>query len=131
MTFAAGRASENVGHISQVLHSDRLTTHDIGYVRGIIKGDEDGNYIVDESGRKISLPRGASDAALAPYHVERSKPLVLDRLDKAGAICGRLGASCDMPPAETGNCAILEHEAREPAPADISANPSKKWVIRH
>jgi len=34
---------------------------------------------------------------------------------KAGAICGRLGASCDMPPAETGNCAILEHETREPA----------------
>jgi hypothetical protein len=34
------------------------------------QGDEDGTYIVDESGRKISLPRGASDAALAPYHVE-------------------------------------------------------------
>jgi hypothetical protein len=50
---------------------------------------------------------------------------------KAGAICGRLGASCDMPPAETGNCAILEHEAREPAAADTSANPSKKWVNRH
>jgi hypothetical protein len=55
-------------------------THDIGYVRGIIKGDEDGSYIVDESGRKISLPRGSSDAALAPYHVERSKLFVLDRL---------------------------------------------------
>jgi hypothetical protein len=26
------------------------------------------------------LPRGASDAALAPYHVERSKLFVLDRL---------------------------------------------------
>jgi hypothetical protein len=49
---------------------------------------------------------------------------------KAGAICGGLGASCDMPPAETGNCAILEHEAREPAPADTSATPSKKWVNR-
>jgi hypothetical protein len=50
---------------------------------------------------------------------------------KAGAVRGRFGASCGMPPAETGNCAILAHEAREPAPADTSANPSKKWENRH
>ena len=37
-------------------------------------------YVVDATGRKISLPRGASDAALAPYHVERSKLFVMDRL---------------------------------------------------
>jgi hypothetical protein len=55
-------------------------THDIGYVRGIIKGDDDSGYVVDATGRKISLPRGASDAALAPYHVERSKLFVMDRL---------------------------------------------------
>src|SRR5256884_7638108 len=54
--------------------------HDIGYVRGIVKGDQDGAYVVDGTGRKISLPRGSSDAALAPYHVERSKLFVLDRL---------------------------------------------------
>jgi len=55
-------------------------THDIGYVRGIVKGDEDDGYVVDETGRKISLPRGSSDAALGPYHVERSKLFVLDRV---------------------------------------------------
>jgi hypothetical protein len=55
-------------------------THDIGYVRGVVKGDDDDGYIVDETGRKVSLPRGSSDAALAPYHVERSKLFVLDRL---------------------------------------------------
>jgi hypothetical protein len=55
-------------------------THDIGYVRGIVKGDDASGYVVDAAGRKISLPRGASDAALAPYHVERSKLFVLDRL---------------------------------------------------
>jgi hypothetical protein len=54
--------------------------HDIGYVRGILKGDEDGAYVVDAAGRQISLPRGASDAALAPYHVERSKLFVQDRV---------------------------------------------------
>src|ERR1700693_618057 len=45
--------------------------HDIGYVRGIVKGDGADGYVVDESGRKIRLPRGSSDAALAPYHVDR------------------------------------------------------------
>jgi hypothetical protein len=54
--------------------------HDIGYVRGIIKGDDASGYVVDAAGRKISLPRGASDAALSPYHVERSKLFVLERL---------------------------------------------------
>jgi hypothetical protein len=53
--------------------------HDIGYVRGVVKGDKDDGYVVDGGGRKISLPRGSSDAALAPYHVERSKLFVLDR----------------------------------------------------
>lgn len=54
--------------------------HDIGYVRGVVKGDDDDGYVVDGSGRKVSLPRGSSDAALAPYHVERSKLFVLDRI---------------------------------------------------
>jgi hypothetical protein len=55
-------------------------THDIGYVRGIVRGDEDDAYVVDGTGRKVSLPRGSSDAALAPYHVERSQLFVLDRV---------------------------------------------------
>src|SRR3974390_3903098 len=54
--------------------------HDIGYIRGIVKGDDAKGYVVDGAGRKISLPRGSSDAALAPYHVERSKLFVLDRV---------------------------------------------------
>jgi hypothetical protein len=54
--------------------------HDIGYVRGVVKGDDDNGYVIDGTGRKISLPRGSSDAALAPHHVERSKLFVLDRV---------------------------------------------------
>jgi len=56
-------------------------THDIGYVRGIVHGDEDGVYVADLSGRKVQLPVGSSDAALAPYHVDRSKLFVFERLD--------------------------------------------------
>jgi hypothetical protein len=55
--------------------------HDIGYVRGIVHGDEDGVYVADLSGRKVQLPVGSSDAALAPYHVDRSKLFVFERFD--------------------------------------------------
>jgi hypothetical protein len=54
--------------------------HDIGYVRGILKGDGNGRFVVDASGRTVTLERGASDAALAPYHVDRSKLFVQERL---------------------------------------------------
>ena len=54
--------------------------HDIGYVRGILNGDEADNYVIDANGGKIRLPRGSSDAALLPYHVDRSKLYVLERL---------------------------------------------------
>jgi hypothetical protein len=53
--------------------------HDIGYVRGVLRGDGNGRFIVDESGRTVTLERGASDAALAPYHVDRSKIFIRDR----------------------------------------------------
>jgi hypothetical protein len=56
-------------------------THDIGYVRGIVQGDEDESYVADVTGRTVRLPRGSSDAALAPYHVDRSKLFVLERFD--------------------------------------------------
>src|SRR5271163_2875071 len=46
--------------------------HDIGYVRGILQQDGPDGYIIDTKGNKTKLPRGASDAALLPYHVDRS-----------------------------------------------------------
>jgi hypothetical protein len=55
--------------------------HDIGYVRGIVQGDEDDRFVADVTGGTVQLPRGASDAALAPYHVDRSKLFALERLD--------------------------------------------------
>ena len=54
-------------------------THDIGYVRGICQGDTANRCVITEDGATIELPRGASDAFLAPYHVERSKIFVKER----------------------------------------------------
>lgn len=57
--------------------------HDIGYIRGVLRADTKTDFVVDESGRTVTLPRGASDAALAPYHVNRSKIFVFERLGKS------------------------------------------------
>jgi hypothetical protein len=54
-------------------------THDIGYIRGVCRGDRDGRYIKNEKGDVFELPRGASDASLGPYHIERSKIAVRER----------------------------------------------------
>lgn len=53
--------------------------HDLGYLRGICPGDEEGRYVIDAAGATVEPPRGASDAFLAPYHVDRGKLFVLHR----------------------------------------------------
>ena len=54
--------------------------HDIGFVRGIITGDSEDGYVINANGGHVKLSRGSSDAALMPYHVERSKLFVMDRI---------------------------------------------------
>jgi len=57
--------------------------HDIGYVRGILDGDGADDYVVDSKGNKTKVPRGSSDAALLPYHVDRSKLFVINRIGQS------------------------------------------------
>jgi hypothetical protein len=54
-------------------------THDVGYLRGVCAADSAEKQVIDAAGNTISIPRGASDAYLAPYHVFRSKTAVLHR----------------------------------------------------
>ena len=63
-----------------------LLCHDIGYVRGICRGDADGRYVTNVAGDKISLPDGATDAAMTPYHVARSKLFIRERFGKAALL---------------------------------------------
>jgi len=48
-----------------------LLVHDVGYARGACKGDLGGTVVINAAGDTITPPRGASDAFLAPYHVDR------------------------------------------------------------
>ena len=48
--------------------------HDIGYLRGVLSGETQTEFVVDADGNKNALPRGSIDAVLAvPYHVDRSE----------------------------------------------------------
>jgi hypothetical protein len=55
--------------------------HDIGYVRGLFKDDDADGFVIDSTSKKVTLPRGSSDAALMPYHVDRSKLYIMERLE--------------------------------------------------
>jgi hypothetical protein len=59
-----------------------LLCHDIGYVRGVCRGDGNGSYVAAREGEYVTLPPGATDAALTPYHVNRSKLFVRERFGK-------------------------------------------------
>jgi hypothetical protein len=54
-------------------------THDVGYVRGVCPGDTAEHFVIDTAGNTVTAPRGASDAFLTPYHVERGKIAVRHR----------------------------------------------------
>jgi len=56
-----------------------LLLHDIGFCRNICKGDEDGRVVINAKGETFTPPKGASDAVLAPYHVDRAILYVRER----------------------------------------------------
>jgi hypothetical protein len=47
------------------------------------RGDGDGSYVTNLAGDKVTLPEGATDASLTPFHVARSKLFVRERFAKA------------------------------------------------
>lgn len=60
-------------------YSLALLCHDIGYVKGVCRADGNGLYATGMDTPPISLPRGATDASLTPYHVDRGKLFVQER----------------------------------------------------
>ncbi len=57
-----------------------LLCHDIGYVRGVCRGDQPGSYVINEIGDVVTPPRSSTDAYLTPHHVDRGKLFVKQRL---------------------------------------------------
>jgi hypothetical protein len=72
-------------------------SHDVGYLRDACPGDKGEQQVIDATGNTVRLPRGASDAFLAPYHVSRSQIIVLERFASHGFIDGeRIARSIEL-----------------------------------
>ena len=89
--------------------------HDIGFVRGVLSGDTKTEFVIDQTGKTVRLQRGASDASLAAYHVDRSKLFVHERLGDAAFVDARRVADAieltRFPPRANGD---LEKSSLEP-----------------
>jgi hypothetical protein len=56
-----------------------LLCHDIGYVRGVCRRDRPGVYATGIGDETVEIGHTGTDAALTPYHVDRSKQFVIER----------------------------------------------------
>jgi len=70
-----------------------LLCHDIGYVRGVCRDDRPGVYTTGLEAQTVTLPPGASDAALTPYHVDRGKRFVCERFGGRAIIAAEVIAA--------------------------------------
>ncbi len=63
-----------------------LLCHDIGYVRGICRRDDGLVCATGKGDEVVTLPEGATDAALTPWHVDRGRLFVEERFGRAPRI---------------------------------------------
>ena len=56
-----------------------LLCHDIGYVRGVCRADQNDSIATGVGDAVVTLPNNGTDAALTPYHIDRSKLFVRER----------------------------------------------------
>ena len=63
------RLRQNVSPVDWLHFIVAALCHDIGYLRDVCRGDKGDEQVIDAAGTTVRLPRGASDAFLAPYHV--------------------------------------------------------------
>ncbi len=86
---AARLALECIGNSDALYHNVEhtllvtLAGHDI---LGLFKDDDADGFVIDSTGTKVTLPRGSSDAALMPHHVDRSKLYVMKRIEATGPL---------------------------------------------
>lgn len=79
--------------------------------------------VADVTGTTVRLPRGSSDAALAPYHVDRSKLFVLERLDSVEQVdADRVSRAIEytrFPYTMSSNDSLIEEEGLLLRAADL------------
>jgi len=59
-----------------------LLCHDIGYVKGVCRADDNENFATGIGDDMVHIPRGGTDVILTPYHVNRGKLFVAERFSQ-------------------------------------------------
>jgi hypothetical protein len=97
--------------------------HDVGYLRNVCDGDNGDQQVINAAGDTVRLPRGASDASLAPYHVSRSRIVVLKRFASHELVDGeRIARSIELtrfPVPDDGDHSETDTEAGLVRAADL------------
>ncbi len=111
-----------------------LLCHDIGYVRGVCLADRAPAFVVNQAKLLRKLPRGASDAALTPYHVDRGKLFVRERFaDTPSLDVERLAAAIELtrfPVPEDGDHDETDTEAGLVRAADLIGQLADPYQLR-
>ena len=68
--------------------------HDIGYLRDLLPEDSADECVVETNGRRITPPKGSTDAFMTPYHVTRGGIYVQERFAQDPAIDTNIVADC-------------------------------------
>lgn len=72
-----------------------LICHDIGYVRGICKNDNDDECATGINDEIVKISRNGTDAVLAPYHIDRGKLFVQERFSQTSFTAIDVDRICD------------------------------------
>ena len=117
------RLKRDINHHDWLHFTVATLMHDVGYVRGVCRGDGKGVYVIDAAGATIAPPRGASDAFLSPWHIERSKLVVQERFGEhafidADRVCRAIEFT-RFPVPEDGDYAETDTEAGLLRAADL------------
>ena len=70
----------NVDGLDWLHFTISLLFHDIGYVKNILLADSETNQIINKKNDSISLISNQPDASLTPYHIERGKMFIDQRI---------------------------------------------------
>ncbi len=74
-----------------------LLVHDIGYARGICKEDTNSSVVINGNGDRLEIPKGATDAYLTPYHVDRGILYIQQRFSHSSQVdADRIAAAVDF-----------------------------------
>lgn len=63
-----------------------LLFHDIGFVRGLCRGDQGDKFATGIKDETVAWRDGKSAAILTPYHVDRSKLFLRERFERSGIL---------------------------------------------